>query len=476
MQTLPGSNNGSNNGSNGDVSSRRAVLFVVAAVQFLTPFMFSAVGVALPAIGREFSATAVELGLIEMIYILAVALFLLPVGRFADIHGRKRVFITGIITITLATIALSLAPTIELFILFRFMQGIGAALITSTSFAILTSVFPKSHLGRAMGIVVGSIYLGISAGPTLAGLMIHWFGWRWIFYSAVPVELTALLFTLTTLKGEWAGAKGEPFDVRGSLLYIVSLFGLIMGMAQLNSASWGFAAAGLGGMGIGLFIFQQWRAPYPLVQIGSVIRNRVFLFSSIATWLNYAAAFGVMFFFSIYLQVVKGVSPKDTGFILVIQPALQAIFAPYAGRLADRYSPAPIATIGMAICTTALAISLFLSKESSFSLIFIIQILMGIGFGTFSTPNSTAVMNSVSPREYGMASAVVATMRTTGMLACMTMITLILSSYMGSEPVSLQSADGFISSMRLSLFIFTIMGLLGVAFSFGRFERQVEKG
>jgi MFS family permease len=453
-----------------ETTDKRVVLIVVATVQFLTPFMFSAVGVALPSIGREFSATAVELGLVEMVYILAVALLLLPIGRFADIHGRRKVFISGIIVITLATIALSLSPSIEIFILFRFLQGLGAAMITSTSFAILTSVFPRSHLGRAMGIVVGFIYLGISAGPTLAGLMISWSGWRWIFYSAVPVELAALLFTLFKLKGEWLGAAGERFDIKGSIVYIISLYGLITGSAHLKIDPWALPAALLGGGGLVLFFFMQWYTPQPLIQIRSIIRNRVFLFSSGATWLNYAAAFGVMFFFSIYLQVVKGVSPKSTGFILVIQPIVQSVVAPLAGRLADRYRPAPIATIGMGLCTVALMISLLLSRDSSFALVITIQILMGIGFGIFSTPNSAAIMNSVTPREYGMASSVVATMRTTGMLTCMTMITLILSHYMGDDPVTPATADGFISSMRLSLLIFSGMGMAGVFLSMGRFE------
>jgi MFS family permease len=200
--------------------------------------------------------------------------------------------------------------------------------------------------------------------------------------------------------------------------------------------------------------------------------NRVFLFSSIATWLNYAAAFGVMFFFSIYLQVVKGVSPKSTGFILVIQPIVQSVIAPLAGRLADRYRPAPIATLGMLICTVALMVSLLLSRESPFSLVIGIQVCMGLGFGVFSTPNNTAIMNSVSSQEYGMASSVVATMRTTGMLACMTLITLILAHHMGTEPVTAATADEFLASMKLSFLIFSFMGMAGVILSFNRFEAR----
>ncbi len=227
-----------------------ATLWVIAAVQFLTPFMFSAIGVALPAIGREFAAGAVQLGLVEMVYILGVALFLLPIGRFADIHGRKKIYLAGIILMTLATLALALAPTIETLILFRFFQGIGASMITSTSFAIISSIYPQEQRGRAMGIVVSAVYLGISAGPTLAGLMISYLGWRWIFYSAIPVELAALVFALLRLKGEWAGARGERFDWIGSLLYMTALSSLIVGTVKIReyqAAGW-LAGGGLAGM------------------------------------------------------------------------------------------------------------------------------------------------------------------------------------------------------------------------------------
>ena len=137
-----------------DAVSSAAILFVVSAVQFLTPFMLSAVGVALPAIGREFSATAVQLGLVETVYIFAFSLFLIPAGRLGDIYGRKRIFTIGIIVFTAGTVLVSLAFTIESFIGFRFIQGCGGAMISGTSVAILSSVFPAANRGRAMGIIV----------------------------------------------------------------------------------------------------------------------------------------------------------------------------------------------------------------------------------------------------------------------------------------------------------------------------------
>ncbi len=448
--------------------SPSATLWVIAAVQFLTPFMFSAIGVALPTIGREFSANAVQLGLVEMVYILGVALFLLPVGRFADIHGRRKIFLSGIILITLATLALSLAPTIKSLILYRFFQGIGASMITSSSFAILTSVYPKEQRGRALGVVVSCIYLGISAGPTLAGLMISYLGWRWIFYSAIPVELAALIFALTRLRGEWADARGERFDWIGSLLYMTALCGLIVGVLeikQFQAARW---LAGAGLIGMAAFLFYETRFVSPLLPLQKIMANRIFVYSNLATWLNYAASFGVMFFFSLYLQIIKGLPPKSTGFILILQPLLQAACAPIAGRLADRYRPAHIATAGMTLCTLGLAVSTQLSASSSFTMIYSVLILMGLGFGFFSTPNSTAIMASIPPRDYGMASSLMATMRTTGMLTSMTIITLLLGHFLGDQPVTTGTGPAFIATMQASMLLFCLMGLAAIGFSLGR--------
>lgn len=448
------------------------ILWVIAAVQFLTPFMFSAIGVALPTIGREFTAGAVQLGLIEMVYILGVALLLLPMGRFADIHGRRRIFLSGTALLTLATLALAMAPNITLLIAFRFVQGIGAAMITSTSLAILTSVYPPHQRGRAMGVVVGCVYLGISAGPTLAGVMIEYLGWRWIFFSAVPVELLILFFAATRLQGEWADSQGEPFDWAGSFLYILALSGLIVGVLeaeQLPAARW---LAGAGMIFMVAFLLYENSINYAIFPLKKILANRVFALSNVATWLNYAASFGIMFFFSIYLQVIKGVSPKYTGFILIIQPLLQAFFAPLAGRMADSCNPAPIATLGMGFCTIGLAAAAAITATSSFMFIYAVLIVMGIGFGLFSTPNNTVIMASVNRRDYGMAASLIATMRTTGMLTAMTLITLLLSWFLGREPVTAATGPRFLAAMHTAMVIFSLLGCGGILCSIGRIGKS----
>lgn len=450
-------------------NSPAATLVVVATVQFLTPFMFSAVGVALPTIGRDFSANGFQLGLVEMVYILAVALFLLPIGRFADIYGRRKIFISGAVVITLATLVLSLSSTIQTFILYRFFQGIGAAMITATSLAILTSVYPSETRGKAYGIVVCCVYLGLSAGPTLAGLMTTYLSWRWIFYAAVPVESLALIVAILFLKGEWSDAAGETFDWFGSLLYISALASLILGITHLKEWENSLWITVAGCTGMLLFTVYQYLITSPLISIQALLKNSAFALNNLATWINYAASFGVVFFFSIYLQTVKGLSPKDAGMILVIQPLIQAAIAPVAGRLADKYAPDLMATIGMMICTVALLTASSLSGDSTFGQVILVLIFLGTGFGLFATPNTTAVMASVSPRDYGMASSMVATMRSTGMLTSMTIITTVLSIYLGDNAISETTSAAFLQSMQTALLSFSALSLIGVGCSMARF-------
>jgi len=463
-------NTASKNQSDYAVSSA-AILFVVSAVQFLTPFMLSAVGVALPAIGKEFSASAVQLGLVETVYIFAFSLFLLPAGRLGDIYGRKRVFTIGILVFTAGTVLLPLAFTIESFIVFRFFQGCGGAMISGTSVAILSSVFPAAKRGRAMGIIVGCVYLGLSLGPVLSGFMVTHLGWRWIFYLGVLVELLCLLLTVLKLKGEWADARGERFDFAGTVVFIVSLFCLIYGTLNQKEGGIYSVLIASGALGLLMFLAFEYRSSSPILDVGLLIHNRVFAFSNLATLINYAASYGIAFFFSLYLQVVRGYSPEGAGLILIIQPVVQTVLSPLFGRLADRVSPAGLATSGMAVCALGLGLASQFHAGTPIRAIMGMLALMGVGFSIFSSPNTTAVIGSVEPKSYGIASSFLATMRTMGMLCSMTIITMVFNQIMGNQPVSAQSQLSFLASMHLCFMIFCLLCVAGVFCSIVRVKR-----
>lgn len=448
-----------------------ATLFIVCVVQFLAPYMMSAVGVALPTIGKEFSASAAELGLVETIYILAVSVFLVPAGRIADIKGRKKVYTLGVIIFTCATFFISLSKTMAFFIVFRFLQGLGASLVVSTSMAILTSVFPGGKRGRVMGIVLACVYGGLSAGPGLGGILVTYLGWRWVFYVVVPFLLIAVFLTVFKLKGEWIEAKGESFDWAGSLIYMISFFCFVFGAYILKHDIKGLLIMGFGLAAMICFVFFEYFSKSPIFDVRLLKSNRVFAFSNLATLINYAASFGITFLFSLYLQVTKGLSPKNAGFILLIQPVIQTFLSPWAGKLSDKYSSSKIATIGMIICAGSIFLCTFISADTSLGLIYIILVVMGIGFSLFSSPNMNAVMGSVEPKHYGIAGSLVATMRTFGMLTSMTCITLLFSLIMGDLEVVAETSDLFLKSMQSAMLIFSGLSLFGVLSSMVRIKK-----
>jgi len=180
---------------------------------FLTPFMGAAVNVALPRIGSEFGMNAIALGWVATSYILAAAIGLVPLGRLADMRGRKRVFKWGVTVFTLGSITSALAVSATTLIVARVVQGLGGAMMFGTGTAILTSVFPPHERGRVLGINVATIYIGLSLGPTLGGVMTQALGWRSIFWACVPLGVAVVALTVWKVEGEWFEARGERFDV-----------------------------------------------------------------------------------------------------------------------------------------------------------------------------------------------------------------------------------------------------------------------
>ena len=216
-----------NSSSHSDKIFKRSVLTVTAFAAYLTPFLGSAVNLALPSIGKDLGANAIGLGWVMSSFILSSAIFLLPFGRLADIAGRKKVFTFGIVLFTVSTLAIVFSRSLSTLIILRIIQGISGAMIFGTSMAIITSVFPSGERGKALGINVTAVYLGLSTGPVIGGLLTQYFGWRSIFAFLVPFGVAAFILIKTKIRAEWADSKGEKFDGWGSVIYGITLFGVM---------------------------------------------------------------------------------------------------------------------------------------------------------------------------------------------------------------------------------------------------------
>lgn len=446
---------------------QRTVLLVAVLASFLTPFTVSAVNIALPAIGREFCLGTVALGWVSSAYLLAAAVFLVPFGRLADIHGRKRMFITGIWVYTGSCLVVPIAPTGSWLIAGRVLQGLGAAMTFGTGVAILTSVFPPGERGRVLGYNVSATYLGLSLGPFLGGLLTQAWGWRSLFLVQVPLGLLIAALVLWKLKDEWAEARGEAFDGVGSLLYGAGLVSLILGFSSLP----GWRGAGLllvGFAGLGAFLAWEAKAESPVLELRAFRANRVFLFSNLAALINYSATFAVGFLLSLYLQTVKGLPPRTAGLVLVAQPVIMALFSPAAGRLSDRIEPRIVASLGMGVTVVGLLMLVFLKADAPLWYVVASLMLLGFGFALFSSPNTNAVMGSVEKRVYGVASATLGTMRLVGQTLSMAIAMVVFSVFAGSTLAGPGLQPGFLKSSSV---IFGIMTVLCAAGTFASLVR-----
>ena len=449
------------------IQGRRAALLVTTVGAFLTPFMGSSIAIGLPSIGDELAMDAILLGWVATAYLLAAAMFLVPFGRIADIYGRKRIFTYGMITYTAASLLSAISTSAAMLISFRVLQGIGGAMIFSTGVAILTSVFPPEERGRVLGINVAAVYAGLSLGPFVGGLLTQYLGWRSIFWANVPLGLLIIALIFWKLKGEWAEAKGEKFDIVGSLIYSLMLIAIMYGFTMLPE----LPGAGLilaGGLGIVAFVKWETKVKSPVLDVRLFGNNTVFALSNLAAFINYSATFAVSFLLSLYLQYIKGLTPQIAGLVLVAAPVVQAIFSPFAGRLSDKIEPRIVASLGMGLTVIGLIFFIFLGNTTSLWFIIAGLIILGFGFALFSSPNTNAVMSSVEKRFYGVASATLATMRQIGMTFNMGMVMLLFGIYIGRVQITPEYYPAFISSVNMAFIISAVLCFGGIFASLAR--------
>jgi EmrB/QacA subfamily drug resistance transporter len=448
-------------------SLRNYALISTLLASFLTPFMGSAVNLAIPGIGVDFNVGATLLSWIVTSYLLTTAALLLPFGRLADIVGRKKVFTAGLAVFSLASLLSATAWSIQSLIAFRVLQGVGGAMIFGTAIAILTSVFPPQERGRVLGYNTAVVYTGLSLGPVLGGILNHQFGWQSIFYSIGLMGVLAFSLTMLKLKGECTGAAGDSFDLTGTVLYVTGIVAVLYGFSNVAAShrAWGILLLGLAFMV--LFVRHENRDNQPLIKM-KLFKNTGFAFSNLAALINYSATFAVSFLLSLYLQVVKGLDSQTAGLVLLAQPVVMALLSPFAGRLSDYIEPRLPASWGMALTTLGLFFFAFINESIPVWWIIINQAILGIGFALFSSPNSNAVMSSVEKRYYGVASSTLGTMRLIGQSLSMAVATLFINLYIGSAGLTPAHAGQLVTTLQVSFAVFAAVCLFGIYASAAR--------
>ncbi len=449
------------------MAEKKLVLMAVLATSFVVPFMGSAINLAVPAMGDTFGVNPASLSWVVSSYILASVSILLPIGRIADIKGRKRIYTLGVFFMAIFTCLCSFSWSVESLILFRIGQGLASSMLFSTGMAMIISVHEKNERGKVIGLSAASTYIGLSLGPMLGGVITHYFGWHMIFHVTTFILLVISLPAIKYVKMEWYGEKDAYFDKKGSLYYVIASPAVLYGFSALfsNPAAIYYLIVGI--IFLFLFIRYQMRCAEPIFDVNLFKGNTIFAMSNLAAMINYSATFAIGFVLSLYLQVIRGLDSYHAGLILLIQPVLMAMFSPMAGSLSDRIDPRIVASIGMGLNAIGLGIFIFLGMDTPYWILCIVFVIIGIGFALFSSPNNNAIMGAVSPQYYGVAASALSCMRLVGQAMSIAIVTAVFSIYTLDVQDS-RYLEELLYGTKIAFVIFTILCTLGVGASLAR--------
>lgn len=448
---------------------QKLILAIVASTSFMGTFLISSVNIALPAIGKEFGLNSVSLSWVVTSFLLSTAMFLLPVGRWADMTGIRKIYKIGLIIFTLTSLLTPFAGSGTWLIILRFMQGIGAAFTSTTGQAILVSAFPPQNRGRVLGISVSTVYLGLAVGPFAGGMLTQYAGWSSIFWVASFLGLIATIIAFSFLGKDNPLEKATSIkpDLKGITFYMLGLLALVYSSSQIPSViGWLLMVVGI------LFLYLFWvfesRSAMPLIDTKLFSNNRLFAFSNIAALVNYTATSAIVFFMSLYLQKILDFPPRVAGLILIAQPVVMSAFSPVVGRLSDKVQPRYLASIGMAMCSLGLFAFSFFNTLTPVWFIVVVLLWVGLGFAFFSSPNMNTIMSSVDKSQLGLASGTAASMRVLGQIISMTIVTLLFALLFSGKAIDIIPHHLFLKAMKLGFIIFAIGSLVGIYFSLNR--------
>ena len=446
------------------MKSENIILLICTVLSFFTVFAFNGVMIVIPSIATEYGMNNIVQNWVTIIFLLIVAIISIPAGQIAGKYGLKKITIISITLFLITSIINIFAISSEMFLICRLILGITNAFINVTSMAMVVSAFKPQNRGKALGINITGVYLGLSFSPVISGILNYQFGWRSVILFAIPFLLILLILLLIKVDDEWITFKDIPLDFKGSIIYGIGMLLFIYGFTILNQTT-GIILTIAGILILILFAYTELRCDYPVFDV-RFFKNREFSAANFASLSAYLATFAVVTILNYHLQYIKGYDSQVSGLILIIAPVCQVIIAPIAGRLSDRYVPQILAAIGMTLGTISLILFSFLDTGSSLTFLIISMIIYGVGFGLFSPPNTNVIMGSVPPKDTSIASASVAVMRTLGQTMSMGILTLVFAFIMGNVPIIPEYYPLLIFSSQVTCLICIVLCIASVFASF----------
>lgn len=398
-----------------DYSRKWWVLASIAMGTFLSTIDGSIVNVALPTLEKELHASFATVQWVVVSYLLVVASLMLGVARLADMIGKKRIYMAGMVVFVTGSLLCGLAPSVGVLIACRVLQGVGAVMIQALGMAIVTESFPRSERGRALGINGTIVSLGISTGPTLGGLLIGTVGWRSIFLVNLPVGIVGLFMVRRNIP-DLRPVGGQRFDLWGAVIMLGTLLALSLGLTFGPTSGWddpAILALLLGaGAGFALFLAVEVHLSQPMIDL-RLFRDPLFSISLLTGFMVFNVLAG-QFVLPFYLEDVKGFSTAKMGLLLTSVPLAMGLSAPIAGTLSDRYGSRGI-TVGGLVIVVGACLSITTLRVDTSAAGYVIRLIpLGLGIGMFQSPNNSAIMGSAPRERLGVASGLLALTRNFG--------------------------------------------------------------
>ena len=447
--------------------ARRMALVSIGLVLIICSLALSAVNIAVPRIADDLQVGANAVSWIPVAMLWGNVVFLLPMGRLADIVGRKRMFITGIVLFVMASLAILLPQTIESLLLIRVVQGISSSMIYGTSMALVGVIYANSNRGQALGIGASTVYFGLTLGPLVGGWLTEHWGWHSVFWAPTLVLLPCLVVLVIYVKGEWKAAHKTKFDWHGSLIFMAWVSAFMLGLSRLSD--WRFALLAVAGLLLlWVFVWHQGKQTSPLLNLSALRANRIFNRSLMSAFFIYGSSFSMVFLLSLYLQYIHQLSPTEAGQIVLIQTLIMMVLAPITGRLSDRYEPRLLSTFGCLLFVIGYAMLFGLGMQTSLHYVMVALVFLGLGFGFFSSPNNNAAIGSVPADKLSIAAALLNLARTMGNMVSSAIVMTLFSVTMGGAAITADLYPQLLLVIQITMGLSVGYALIAAVFSYRR--------
>lgn len=430
------------------------VLTVTTIGIFMSSLDGSIIVVGLPTVLGDLNATLIHGVWIITIYRLMITVLLVSFGRVADMFGRVRLYTLGFVVFTIGSALCGLSLNGDQLIVFRLIQGLGAALLFVNSAAIVTDAFPPSELGLGMGVNLMAINAGNIIGYTISGVMIGLFGWRSLFLINIPIGIFGSFWSYRSLREIHKGQRQEKFDYLGSALYSLALLLILIAITTGSLISLtNLLLLATGGAVLLIFVVIEIKQRYPAIDL-KLFKIKLFTAGNISSLLNAISFVSLPFILTLYFQLVKLYDPFTAGLLLIPMEVTVVLLGPISGKLSDKYGARGLSSIGLALNSLSLLWFSTINEESPYSTIAAGLCLAGIGTGLFRSPNASSIMGSIPPERRGVANGVRATILNTGMLLSIPLSLTLMTLGMPYERLSqLASGAQLISTGELARFM-----------------------